>query len=426
MSSFRSIAMTAMLVAAAASTAFGSYMPAMPGKAEPQGLRWKDRVVKIAVSRSVIDQNTNIKTDSDVMGAIRSSIAAWERAAGVKIEIELTDRVNVSPSGVSGDGTSLITIAQTPENLALFAKDPLAESAKTRVFYNRKNFITEADIVLNPFQQFSTDGTFGTFDLESTLTHEIGHLLGLRHSGVLGATMSGSLPKNGTFGLADLTARSLGESDVAAIRELYGVNPVDENCCSAIAGKLIAGTARSLKGASIWAEDSTTGKVAAIADVSSDGAFRLGGLPEGSYSVFWQKRDELASPMGSIGTFKLAKDETRLVSERISVGRSDISLDYVGINGQLSNTSVSLAAGREFTVLMGGKNIDNQKLAIEFNSPYITLVPNSINPQDFGDGVSVVSFIVSIHPDAPAGAFSIFATGDDGAMHSLVGALNIQ
>jgi hypothetical protein len=416
-----------LLVASAASTAFGSYMPAMSGKAEPQGLRWKDRIVKIAVSRSVTDQNSNIKTDSDVLVAIRASIEAWERVSDVRIEFELTDRVNVSPSGVSGDGVSLITIGQTPENVLLFSKDPQAESAKTRVFYNRRNFITEADIVLNPFQQFSTDGTFGTFDLESTLTHEIGHLLGLRHSSVLGSTMSGSLPKNGTFGLADLTARSLGESDIAAIRELYGVNVAIENCCAAIAGKISTGSVKPLKGITVWAEESNTGRVAAIAEVGQDGSFRLGGLLEGTYSVFWQKADDLLpSPLGVLGTYKLVKDEIRLVNERVSFTRSGVALDYVGINGQLSDTAVSLTGGREYTIFLGGKNLDQGKLAIEFNSPYITLAPNSITPQDFGSDVSVVNFIVTVHEGTPAGAYSIFVTGEDGAMHSLVGALNIQ
>ncbi|MEQ1606855.1 MAG: matrixin family metalloprotease [Pyrinomonadaceae bacterium] len=419
--------MSALLVASAATTAFGSYMPAMPGKAEPQGLRWKDRIVKIAVSRSVIDQNSNIKTDSDVLGAISRSIEAWQRVSDVRIEFELTDIINVSPSGLSGDGLSLITIAQTPENLLLFSKDPLAESAKTRVFYNRRNFITEADIVLNPFQQFSTDGTFGTFDLESTLTHEIGHLLGLRHSGVLGATMSGSLPKNGTFGLADLTARTLAESDIAAIRELYGVDGETQGCCAAIVGKVNAGTAKLLKGITVWAEESNTGRVAAIVDVAQDGSFRLGGLLEGTYSVFWQKEDDLLpSPLGVLGTYKLAKDEIRLVSERVTFTRSDLALDYVGINGQLSDTAVSLTGGREYTIFLGGKNLDRGKLAIEFNSPYITLAPNSVKPQDFGSDISVVSFIVTVHEGTPTGAYSIFVTADDGSMHSLIGALNIQ
>lgn len=427
MRTFRSIANIALLVAAVASTALGSYMPAIAGKAEPQGLRWKDRAIKIAVSSSVIEQNTNIKTDSDVIGAIRRSLDAWERVADVRIEFELSDRLNVSPSGVSGDGVSLITIAQTAENVFLFAKDPQAESAKTRVFYNRRNFITEADIVLNPFQQFSTDGTFGTFDLESTLTHEIGHLLGLRHSGVLGATMSGSLPKNGTFGLADLSARSLAESDIAAIRELYGPAAETDGCCASIVGKLNAGSTKPAKGVTVWAEESSTGSVSAISELQADGTFRLGGLRAGTYSVFWQKKDDLyTSPLSVLGTYRLAKDETRSVNERINFTRSELGLNFVGINGQLTDTAVSLTNGREYTIFLGGKNLDNSKLEIEFNSPYITLSPNTIAAQDFGTGISVVSFVVTVHADTPAGVYSIFVTGEDGAIHSLIGALNIQ
>ena len=115
---------------------------------------------------------------------------------------------------------------------------PTSASAKTRIFYNRKGLITEADIVFNPFQQFSTDGTFGTFDLESTLTHEIGHLLGLHHSAVLGSTMADSFASNGTRGFVDFGPRTLADSDIAAIRDLYGPKPGDEECCAVISGKI--------------------------------------------------------------------------------------------------------------------------------------------------------------------------------------------
>src|ERR1043165_3558435 len=158
-------------------------LPAVPMSAElatgsrptVQDLRWRSNVIRIAVSASLTSQSPSIKADSDVLGAIRGSVAAWEAGPGLEFRLEVSDRQNVSAAGTVGDGVSLITIAQTPENLQLFAKDPFSESARTRVFYNRRGAITEGDIVLNPFQQFSTDGTFGTFDLETTLTHEIGH-----------------------------------------------------------------------------------------------------------------------------------------------------------------------------------------------------------------------------------------------------------
>lgn len=424
---FLKIIMAMFLATSVASNALASFSMVGVGKSEPQGLRWKGKAIKIAISNSVVQPNTNIKTDSDILGAINRSILSWQNVAGVEIEIQQSDKQNVSPAGLAGDGVSLITIAQSAENVMLFAKDPQGESAKTRVFYNRKNFITEADIVLNPFQQFSTDGTFGTFDLEATLTHEIGHLLGLRHSGVLGATMSDSLAKNGTFGLADLASRSLAENDIAAIRELYGLGAESETCCAAITGKLTTASTKVVKGLKVWAEESDTGRVAAQGDVGADGVFRLGGLSGGTYAVFWQKEDESASSsVGVLGTFRVDKDETRTINEKITLNRSDVKLSYVGVNGQLTDSAVTLNTGREYMIYLGGKNLDRTKIAIEFNSPFITVAPNSTAQQDFGDGVSVINFIVTVHSDTPTGVYSIFATGSNGSMNTLIGALNVQ
>ncbi len=78
--------------------------------------------------------------------------------------------------------------------------------------------------MLSPFQQFSTDGSYGTFDLESTLIHEIGHMLGLRHSGVLGAVMADSIPKNGVSG-TNFSGRVLSESDAALLHAMHLEHP---------------------------------------------------------------------------------------------------------------------------------------------------------------------------------------------------------
>lgn len=414
-----------MAASAATFASASSIIPAQ-GKAEPQGLRWRENTVKLSISTSLIQAGPNIKTDSDVLGAVKRAAAAWERAADIRLEIDITDLGSVSPSGVAGDGVSIITIAQTPENVLLFSRDPHAESAKTRVFYNKRNFITEADIVLNPFQQFSSDGTFGTFDLEATLTHEIGHLLGLRHSAVLGSTMAGSLPKVGTFGTPDIGGRGLSASDTASIRELYGSLDDSDECCAALAGKLVNLPGKTAKGITIWAEDSITGSVSGFVETAADGSFRLGGLPAGAYSVFWQRQDEFPTSIGTVGTYSLTSAETKLINQKIAPVRTELGLSYVGVNGRLSDSAISLSKGREQTILLGGKNLDPANIAVEFNSPYLTVRPNSLLEQDFGTGISVVSVVVMVHDDTPAGVYSIFATTRDSAMSSLVGAINIQ
>ncbi len=411
-----------MLVLAA--SAYGSSAAPVPGKPEPQRIRWKGQVIKIAISTSLTRSNPNIKVDSDVIAAIRRSLSAWQNVANIEFQIDFTDKQGVSPSGVAGDGVSLITIASTPENVLLFGKDAQTVSAKTRVFYNRKGFITEADIVLNPFQQFSTDGAFGTFDLQSTLTHEIGHLLGLKHSGVLGAAMSENLGKNTSADTVDFESRGLIDSDIAAIRDLYGVD--DEDCCQSVSGKLTLLTGKAAKNLKVWAEELETGRVIAQVDTDADGSYRIGGLTQGSYKLYWKvKSGASRSKSNEIGSLDIENGDLRSVNQKIDIEPTKVVLDYIGTNSQLAESAVAVTPGSEQTIYLGGKNLDTKSISIDFNSPYFRVISSSLAEQDFGPDISVVSFTIVVEKDAPRGVYSIFATDANGSKAALIGALRV-
>jgi len=401
-------------------------MGGVPTRFGGQILKWRESTaIRIAISASVLQPNSNIKFDSDVMSAINRSFEAWQDAADVEFQWAVSDRTNVSPSGVSGDGVSLITIAPTAENALLFAPDP-NEAARTRVFFNSRGNITEADIVLNPYQQFSTDGTFGTFDFESTLTHEIGHLLGLSHSSVMSSTMARSFPKNGLFGLADLGFRTLDETDISAVRELYGADD-DDLCCASIGGKLVQPNGRGVRGAEVWAQDAV-GQVLGSAETAADGSFTIAGLPTTDYQLFWQGTDGTgASLLGDLGRSRVENgDELVLEETRVFLRRPRLALNYIGINGQLSDSAVTLAAGQEQTIYIGGKDLDPSELNIESSSPFIKVDPLSFSLQDFGDGVSVVTFRVLAETGVTRGAYTLFVSRSDGARAALVGALSVE
>src|SRR5439155_27339100 len=81
---------------------------------------------------------------------------------------------------------------------------------------NGQTIFDEADIAFNPAIDFSTSGENNKFDIQSVLTDEIGHLLGLDHSALVSSVM---VP----FGvLSQLDQRTLAYDDVAGIMEIYG------------------------------------------------------------------------------------------------------------------------------------------------------------------------------------------------------------
>lgn len=400
--------------------------PALPERQEPQMLRWRKEVIEIAVSTSLIQPSTNVKTNSEVLTALSRSLEAWASVADIEFRLVVSEKQNVSPPGRVGDGVNLITIAQSPENLLFFARDPFSEAARTRIFYNKKGDIVEADIVLNPFQQFSTDGAYGTFDLETTLAHEIGHLLGLKHSAVRGSLMADRVARNTPNGVSDPGQTLLSDSDVTAIRGLYE-SDAREDCCGGITGRLVSQSGKAVKQAIVWAEDSETGVVMGQAETTADGSYRISGLKNGGYSLFWQRKEKNAGlSSGDIGRAVVEEDQVVLGTQKITPARSEVIITHIGRDMQLGDSSTEIMAGGEYLLVIGGKDLNVDSVILELNSPFLQVQRGSLRPEDFGDDVKAISFILKVDRRARTGDYSIFVRNSEGARTALIGAISVE
>lgn len=412
----------------------------------PRQLKWPTKSIAIAFSASLGSPGPNVKPGSDVLGAARRALSRWSSIANVRF-IETRSRARSISASTSGDGINLITIADTPENNSIFAGGHGA--GKTRVFYDESSgAILEADIVLNPHPfstegaplQFSTDGTPGTYDLESTLAHEIGHLLGLGHSYVIAATMQSRQGLNGIYKQPALTERTLSEDDRARVRALYG--PLEGS--GAIAGSLVSGNPGSealrVEGAHVWAESLSSGRVIASDVTDAAGSFFLGMIPPGQYRV-------LAQPVKSddIGQFALALQFRAVeVAGKVLVGPDQTSsLDFVlpptpspgsflktrliGANGDLSTTPIVATPGDRLTVYISGEDVDRMPATgISLTSPFFSVDPNSVQWQQFGKDFPVVSFDVLVASNAPIGDYSIKLQLNSGEVAYIAGALTVD
>lgn len=392
-------------------------------------LHWNTKLIPIAFSTSLTKPNSFIKPDSDVQGAIERSLDAWEKAANIKFQVSWTDKQSVSPTGKSGDGASLVTIAQTPENLLLFGNDAEVVSARTRIFFNRKGFITEADIVLNPYEQFSTDGSFGGFDFEATLTHEIGHLLGLDHSSVTGATMNEHQGRNGVYNLPSYSSRTLAEDDIAGIRALYGAKLPEEDCCGVIAGRLVQANGRAAKDFQVWAEESESGRVAAGVLSNADGVYRIEGLRSGQYKIYTQdfgKTSGKSFSVEELGEVSIARGKVQTLSKKLKSAAKDFDVRYVGFNGQVSELAVPVNGGKSYMIYVGGVNLDSANVSIGFNSPYISVTTKSLTDHKYGADVSVIRFEINVAAEIPLGEYSFFVKSKGAETEFAVGSLTVE
>ena len=400
-------------------------------------IRWPKKTIELSLSTSLLSPGANFKADSDVHGAVRRALARWSSLTNINFVVTWSPVTSVSPAD-SGDGISLITIATTPENEA-FNSD--ATTARTRVFFDpQTGEIAEADISINPRPkaadgtelQFSTDGTPGTYDLEATFTHEIGHLLGLDHSAVLSSTMQGRQAFNGTFGLPAMNERTLSEDDRQKIRSLYG----PKQRLGRIEGKLVdnrtPGLLITLNGVNVWAENVATGRVIASDVTADDGSYKLEGLAPGQYRVIVSSgSDVLAQKFRS---FELSNQvsvkadvATPLNSNLVPPQTSALNPRMIGLNAELSTVALPLAPGKRVKIFLGGEGVDQVPgTSIAVSSPFFTVDPATLTREQMNTPFPVVSIELQVAPNAPFGDYTIRLQSNSGETAYVPGAITID
>jgi len=189
--------------------------------------------------------------------------------------------------------------------------------------------ILDADILLRPSDStvtFATPAALSShpaaYDLESVLTHEMGHLFGFGHSAVWSAVMFPFVPAPGTFLGSRPTSQvpdaPLADDDRTAVRALYP-DPSDSTHVGSISGHVLPANPLALAGepagttgifaAQVVAVNAATGAVAA-ASISGwscsnpgppifDGSYsieRLAVGPNQAYQVYAEPLDGPVSP----------------------------------------------------------------------------------------------------------------------------------
>ncbi len=385
-------------------------------------LKWPSQPIKIHLSSSLFSQAGAIKGDGEVRNAVLRALQRWEEAADLEFQIAYSDINDISPRGRAGDGVSIITIAPEPENLSAFTGNAANASGLTRVFYDTRGFITEADIALNPGQLFTTDKTPGTFDLESVVAHEVGHLLGLSHSPDASSVMFDGVPRNGAFESPNHT-RPLSSDDRSKIRKVYGNVHAMDGCCASLKARL--GVPGDPTGSFlVWVQHAHTGALGESNLLKPNGVYEFGPLAGGSYEVIAQSRGG-TQVWGALHSG--AKDVRSQPNTTLAGQLKPVSFDiqYLGLNGELSKRAVGVFAGSSYRLVLAGYGLADPELRFGVTSKDITL--DSVRSESWtaGNGLVHRAFQLTVSRTVAPGQYSIFAEDHRGIRRYLVGGIAV-
>jgi len=253
-------------------------------------LRWSTTLGTSPVTILTTDQTAAGRLN-EIEQVIQQSLQAWTGVSGTTLSAAtfapLTRTSRQNACGV--DGVNSICLDQgdaafTPGVLAftrVVTADRIGAQIGSSAASTQIGQILDADIYFNSSDSRTTFATPATlagtptaYDLESLMTHELGHFLGFSHSAVWNAMMWPFAPAMGTFTGARPTPgqpdAQLADDDRTGLRVLYA-DPADTVHTGSIRGRILTANPLSLPsappgltgvfGAHVVAVDATSGSV---------------------------------------------------------------------------------------------------------------------------------------------------------------------
>jgi uncharacterized protein (TIGR03437 family) len=227
---------------------------------------------------------TVISAGSNPKVAVEAAMASWNNTGVSTVHFNALGSTDSLP--LAGDCKYVIAVGSTDDDLSILGfvspatpgalavtRNSFAQSAGAACNTSvQAGSIVDSDIVLNPYVKFSTNGAAGTTDLQTVLTHELGHFLGMNHSTLLSASM---------YPYEAASQRHVSWDEKAFVAKFY---PSGANVLGTVSGAVTAGGSPVKFGIVILSDVSGTGNVLCTL-TGADGKYTAP-VPAGTYNVY--------------------------------------------------------------------------------------------------------------------------------------------
>ena len=274
-------ALTAVLVLTAGSSSSLAYLKlgAMVN-GQVVDATWHQQPIGYFIS----ERNGNGVTADELRGAVQRATATWSAVSSANVSFSFQAMTTALPQ--NGDARNTIGFLDRPDlDRVLGSTSFMIDAATGSIF--------EADIFFNTRFAFSVapQGQTGRTDLESVALHELGHVLGLGHSGI-GETERTSNGGRTVLGMGAVmfpialspgaTAdRVLQPDDIAGLSDLYPTAQAAFDT-GGIVGR-VTKNGRGVAGAHVAAFNPESGVIIANFTLNANGDFVIARLPPGPY-----------------------------------------------------------------------------------------------------------------------------------------------